>query len=97
MNPSDSQPTTAPALLISSEGIILDAHDAICAALGWAREELVNKTAGDLFEYGADLVLIRMQEIQSGASNETEFSVSHARGRPFAVERLGRERSVVLH
>ena len=76
MNPSDSQPITAPALLISSEGIILDAHDAVCAALGWARETLVNKTAGDLFEYGADLVLLRMQEIQSGASNETEFSVS---------------------
>jgi hypothetical protein len=76
MNPSESQPDTPPALLISSEGIILDAHDAICAALGWARESLVNKTAGDLFEYGADLVLIRMQEIQSGASDETEFSVS---------------------
>src|SRR3954462_15801181 len=76
MNPSDSQSTTAPAILISSEGIILDAHDGVCAALGWMREELVNKTAGDLFEYGADLVLLRMQEIQTGASNASEFSVS---------------------
>jgi hypothetical protein len=76
MNPSDSQPNAAPTLLISGEGIILDAHDAMCVALGWTREALVNKTVGELFEYGADLVLIRMQGVQTGASNETEFAVS---------------------
>ena len=76
MNPSDSQLNEASVLLINAEGIIMDARDPICAALGWTPEELINKGMNDLFEYGADLVMSRLQEMQNGTSTESEFSAS---------------------
>src|SRR5205823_5352290 len=57
-------------------GVIMDARDAACPALGWAREELVNKGMSELLEYGADLLMNQLQELQAGALAESTFSVS---------------------
>jgi len=77
MKPSDSRLDHASVLLISAEGIVLDANETGCLALGWTREELLNKGMNDVFEYGADLLMDGLLELQ-GASAESSgvFSVS---------------------
>lgn len=76
MKPSDSQLDDPFLLLINTDGIIMDARETICAALGWTPGTLVNKTLNDLFEYGADLVMDQLQAIRDGASGESQFSAS---------------------
>src|ERR1051325_2954509 len=76
MKPSDSQLDDPFLLLINTDGIIMDARETICAALGWTPDTLVNKTLNDLFEYGADLVMDQLTAIRDGASAESEFSAS---------------------
>jgi PAS domain S-box-containing protein len=75
MKPSDSQ-LDDTCLLINSDGVIMDARDAACPALGWAREELVNKGMSELLEYGADLLMNQLRELQAGATAESSFTVS---------------------
>ena len=79
MNASEPLAGDVSLLLVNHEGIVLDAHEAACAALGWTREEIVNKEMTELFEYGADLVLGRFAEASAGtveAGAAGEFSVS---------------------
>jgi hypothetical protein len=76
MKPSDSQLDDPFLLLINTDGIIMDARETICAALGWTPDALVNKTLNELFEYGADLLMDQLQAIRDGASGESEFTVS---------------------
>lgn len=77
-NPSDTPVSDPSVVLISPEGIILEAHDAVCAALGWPREELLNKGMSDLFEYGGDLLMSRLGESADISNPELAegFSVS---------------------
>jgi hypothetical protein len=76
MNASDSREDNASVLLTSGEGIILDASEATCLALGWSREELVGKGLGELLEYGGDLLMAQLNELQAGSIPEGWFSVS---------------------
>src|SRR5213075_1028758 len=65
-------------LLVNAEGVVVDAHDHVCSALGWTREEIVNKPMSDLLEYGADLLMDGLTGLQSGTTTESAegFSIS---------------------
>src|ERR1051325_6300771 len=76
MNVSDSHADDASVLLINGEGMILDASEATCSALGWPREELVSKGMSELLEYGGDLLITQLSELQAGAMPDAYFSVS---------------------
>jgi hypothetical protein len=75
MNSSDSPVNNPCALLITNQGIVIDAHDTICSILGRTREDLINQQISDIFEYGADLLLSRLQAMEQDPSAEP-FSVS---------------------
>jgi hypothetical protein len=76
MKPSDLQLDEASVLLITAEGIIIEVCETACPAIGWSREDLLNKSLGGVFEYGADLILEQLHQLQSGAIPEGMFSVS---------------------
>jgi hypothetical protein len=76
MNASESLASDISLLLVNHEGIVLDAHESACAALGWAREEIVNREMSELFEYGADLVLGHFAQAANSGDTGESFSVS---------------------
>jgi len=76
MNSSDSRCGDGYALLIDNGGIVLDAHETASNALGWAREELLNKGIGELFEYGGDLVMNSLVEMQDPAKADSHEKLS---------------------
>lgn len=74
MKSSDEGAGELPVLLITAEGVIADAHEAACLAIGWTREELLNKPTSDILEYGHDLLMESLAQLQD-ESNEV-ISVS---------------------
>ena len=76
MNASESLTGDVSLLLINHEGIVLDAHETACAALGWTREEILNREMSELFEYGADLVMGHFAEAANSSETGASFSVS---------------------
>src|SRR5688572_3499366 len=69
MKPSDEGAGESSVLLITPEGVIADAHETACLAIGWSREELLNKPVSDILEYGHDLVMDSLLQLQD-ESNE---------------------------
>jgi PAS domain-containing protein len=74
MKTCDSQVDEASTLLIDSDGTIVDARDSACSALGWAREDLVNKRMSDVLEFGADVLKERLPELQNDSGEPASFS-----------------------
>lgn len=69
MKPSDEGAGEISVLLITPEGVIADAHEAACLAIGWTREDLLNKPMSDVLEYGHDLLMESLVQLQD-ESNE---------------------------
>lgn len=76
MKPSEAPATDLSFLLITAEGLIVDAHESACLAIGWTRAELVNKPMSDILEYGHDLLMTHLQELQAAPPVEGGTSVS---------------------
>jgi hypothetical protein len=74
MKPSDEGAGESSVLLVTPEGVIADAHETACLTIGWSREELLNRPMSDILEYGHDLVMDSLVQLQD-ESNEV-FSVS---------------------
>ena len=74
MKPSDEGAAEPSVLLMTPEGVIADAHETACLAIGWSREELLNRPMSDILEYGHDLLMESVSQLQD-ESNEV-FSVS---------------------
>jgi hypothetical protein len=64
MKTSTAQTNDPSVLLIDRDGIIVDAREGTCSALGWERGELVNKRMSELLEFGSDVLMERLHEMQ---------------------------------
>lgn len=62
--------------LIGGDGVILDARESVCSALGWEHRDVLNRGVGDLLEYGADILLKGLEGAQAGADSMESFMVS---------------------
>src|SRR4051812_11175390 len=74
MKPPETGSDEPRIFLVSNEGVVVDAHEDACAALGWSREEILNRGVSDLLEYGYDLLRERLGEVEATA--ETSFSIT---------------------
>lgn len=74
MKQSDEGAAEPSVLLMTPEGVIADAHETACLAIGWSREELLNRPMSEILEYGHDLLMESVMQLQDEA-NEV-FSVS---------------------
>lgn len=74
MKPSDEGAGEPSVLLMTPEGVIADAHETACLAIGWTRDELLNRPMSEILEYGHDLLMDSVAQL-SDESNEV-FSVS---------------------
>src|SRR5687768_15292551 len=74
MKQSDEGAAEPSVLLMTPEGVIADAHETACLAIGWSREELLNRPMSEILEYGYDLLMESVVQLQDEA-NEV-FSVS---------------------
>lgn len=57
MKSTDAETAGAPVLFVDAEGVVIAVEDHTCTALGWTREDLLNRSIGDALEYGHDLVM----------------------------------------
>ena len=74
MKQSDEGAAEPSVLLMTPEGVIADAHATACLAIGWSREDLLNRPMSEILEYGHDLLMESVVQLQD-ESNEV-FSVS---------------------
>src|SRR5688500_5406273 len=76
MNPSGAPNDAASVLLISAEGVVVDAEENACRSLGWTREELLNRPMSDVLEYGHDLLMDTLTQMQAEAGAVSPEGVS---------------------
>lgn len=57
MKSSDAEIATASVLFVDAEGVVIAVEENVCTALGWTRETLLNQPISEALEYGHDLVM----------------------------------------
>ena len=62
--------------LIDNAGIILDARQSVCSALGWEHKKVLNRAVTELLEYGGDLLLQGLLDAQASGDAAETFLVS---------------------
>lgn len=65
-------------MLLDEQGTILDAHPSCAEAFGWGEAELSGKDIKELLEYGREVLmqqLVQLQDSDADGSGHTSFSI----------------------
>lgn len=65
-------------ILLNEQGTILDAHPSCAEAFGWGETELAGQDVSELLEYGRELLmqqLVQLQDSDAESGGHTSFSI----------------------